>query len=323
MKIFVSGIISPDSFADNVSFALKSLGHNVFSSQSLKGNSFLNSVILGHIERKINFNGLWNFEKKILSEIRAFKPELFLSVTQNYSPAFLAELATIVPKRVMWWGDPISNDKRMTLLSKEWTAIFIKDFDSVKKFKIVGRPCYFLNEAMNPAWHKPLSQQKNSSIVVAGNYYNYRQAITEFLIEKGYEVELYGSKPPYWALPIIHRIHQRRYITREIKSEIFGEGLACLNSFSFYEGNSLNCRAFEIAGAGGLQLIEYREAVERCFEPGKEVLTFQTQEELCSLIERAKKEPVQMKKIREAGVKRALAEHTYLHRLKEIIKIID
>ena len=49
---------------------------------------------------------------------------------------------------------------------------------------------------------------------------------------------------------------------------MFGEALACLNSFSPAEGDSLNCRAFEVAGAAGLQLIEDRPAIRECFDPG-------------------------------------------------------
>ena len=76
---------------------------------------------------------------------------------------------------------------------------------------------------------------------------------------------------------------------------------------------------FEAAGAAGLQLIEYRPVIEECFEPGKELLTFSTYEELLGHIERAHKEPKAMQTIREAGARRALTEHTYEHQLRRIL----
>ena len=103
---------------------------------------------------------------------------------------------------------------------------------------------------------------------------------------------------------------------------MFGEALGCLNTFSLAEGNSLNCRAFEIAGAGGLQLIEYRPAIEECFEPGKELLTFSTFEELMAHIEWARKDPNAMRDIRKAGARHALAAHTYKHRLEIILNAL-
>jgi spore maturation protein CgeB len=109
-------------------------------------------------------------------------------------------------------------------------------------------------------------------------------------------------------------------VVREEKSRVFGEALACLHSFHVSEGDSLNCRAFEIAGARGLQLIEYRRAIEECFEPGKELLTFSTFDELLAHIERACREPAAMGAIRAAGAQRALAQHTYRHRLETILQ---
>ena len=322
MKIFISGTYGADLFADNVFFTLKMMGHEVFGPEGESNRQLWGSTNLGVIEYKILPQGVWGFEKKILDRLHDVKPDLFLSVTQNYSPAFLDKLKSLVNLRVLWWGDPIGEDKRLTLLSNNWTAVFLKDLVGVNKLKLIGRSCFLLDEAMNPAWHKPVSEQSNNSIIVAGNYNNYRQALCEFLMKAGHQLDLYGPPPPRWSLQVIKQNHKGIYIVKEEKSRIFGAGLACLNSFNFYEGNSINCRAFEIAGAAGLQLIEYRDAVERCFEPGKEVLTFKTKDELLSLIDRAQKEPKEMKKIREAGSKRALAQHTYQHRLSEILRIV-
>lgn len=322
MKIFISGTYRADSFADNVFHTLKSMGHDVFGEESESNPLLWGATILAEVENKIWHQGLWGFEKKILARLKTIKPDLFLSVTHRYSPVFLEALKSLVNLRVLWWGDPLGEDKRLTLLSKSWSAVFLKDLVGVNKLRLVGRSCFLLDEAMNPAWHKPVSEQSNSSIIVAGNYYNYRQSLCEFLIEAGYQLDLYGPKSPRWSLPVIKQKHKGVYIVKEEKSRVFGAGLACLNSFNFYEGNSINCRAFEVAGAAGLQLIEYRDAIERCFEPGKELLTFKTKDELLSLIDRAQKEPKEMKKIREAGAKRALAQHTYQHRLTEILRIV-
>jgi spore maturation protein CgeB len=136
-------------------------------------------------------------------------------------------------------------------------------------------------------------------------------------------VALYGPKPPPWSIPQIKRAWTGRYLAREEKSRVFGAGLACLNTFTFNEGNSLNKRAFEIAGAGGLQLIEYRPIIQECFEPGKELLTFRSYEELRDHMARARSYPAEMVPIREAIARRALAEHTYRHRLSKILADLD
>ena len=171
---------------------------------------------------------------------------------------------------------------------------------------------------MNPAWHKPVAEQTNENVVVAGNFYGYRQFLVRELLQRGVKLAFYGGRLPRWVYPEIRRMHAGRYIVREEKSRVFGEAMACLNSTQIIEGNSLNCRAFEVAGAGGLQLMEYKPIISECFEPGKEILMFDSLDELMGHIERARRFPGETKKIREAAARRAHAEHTYKHRLERI-----
>src|SRR5262249_29683012 len=168
-----------------------------------------------------------------------------------------------------------------------------------------GRNAHLLHEAMNPDWHKPVASSRNGDVVIVGNYYAFRQALALRLLENKIPVQLHGFAPPAWAHDRIRQLHSGRYIVRSEKSRDFGEALACLNSFSLAEGDSLNCRAFEIAGAGGLQIIEYRPAISECFEPGKELLTFGTFEELTDCINRARRSPTELDKIRESAARRA------------------
>jgi len=51
-------------------------------------------------------------------------------------------------------------------------------------------------------------------------------------------------------------------------------------------------------------------------------LTFDTLDELVDHIERARRCPDEMKTIRQAGARRALAEHTYRHRLERIFTMV-
>jgi len=69
----------------------------------------------------------------------------------------------------------------------------------------------------------------------------------------------------------------------------------------------------------GRDIVGHRPIVSGCFEPGREVLAFGTREELFEILARARREPAEMEKVRDTGHRRALAEHTYEHRLKVIL----
>ena len=324
-KVLIAGPSGEDSFADNIAATLQAMGIEALLEDAASARRFHSKVrgLGNEFLYKIRRQHIRADEHRLVRMARKRKPDLFLAPTQVIADETLWALKQAgVKARVAWWGDPPANMGRIGLLTDQWDAIFIKDPDCAQKFKRIGLNAHPLHEAMNPLWHRPLARQANDDIVVAGNFYEYRQVLVRRLLAEGTTVQLYGGRLPRWAHPDIQRLHTGRYIVREGKSRIFGEGLACLNSTQIIEGNSLNCRAFEIAGAGGLHLMEYRPIIPECFEPGKEVLTFDSMEELLDHIERAKRFPNEMQAIREAAARRALAEHTYRHRLESIFKMV-
>jgi spore maturation protein CgeB len=213
--------------------------------------------------------------------------------------------------------------RKQGLLCKGWDHIFIKDRYAVFKMKTLGLNAHFLPEAMNPTWHMPVYKEIGQDIVFAGNTYDYRHFLIRRLLDAGCKnIKLYGNRPPRWADRDIKELFQHKFIVKEEKSRVFGEGAACINSTAMTEGNSINCRAFEIAGAGGLQIMEYRPAIEDCFEPGKEIVTYSSIEELMDKILFYKSNVSASIAIRNAAHSRVISSHTYRHRLEEILQRI-
>ena len=321
MRILIAQEYFEDSFVDNVQITLKEMGHEVRTLDFVPQKQFWSlprrslAVLSQALSDKPNTQ-----DKKLLRLAKEFMPDLLLSTTGLVHEDILDELGKIGNlRRVLWWGDPPANSKKWGLLDPGWDFVYLKDRAAVRKLNLVGRNAFLLHEAMNPTRHKVLGTQQNDSLVFAGSYYAFRQAVILRLTGDGLQCQLYGPPPPRWAHPKIKSLHSGKYLMSEEKSRVFGEALACVNTFTLAEGDSLNCRAFEVAGAGGLQLIEYRPALEECFEPGKELLAFQTYEELREHVSRAEKYPADMVSIRQAGARRALAEHTYRQRLEVIL----
>jgi spore maturation protein CgeB len=324
-SVLISGPVFADTFADNIIYTLREMGVlPIFDQQETrKGRLVRFAAVIREFGERANVTLPNLHEQRLLRLAQDLRPELFLSPTMTFSDEFLARLRVCgVRHCVAWWGDPPSHMKRMGLLSRQWDVILFKDPDAVKKFRRVGLNAHLMHEAMNPAWHKPVASQANQEVAIVGNFYGYRQFLVMQLIHRGVEVGLYGGGLPRWADPEIKRIHRGRYVVREEKSRVFGVALACLNSTQIAEGNSLNCRAFEIAGAGGLPIMEYRPIISECFEPGKEILTFDLLDELMAHLDRAKRFPGEMTLIREAAARRALNCHTYRRRLETIFSMI-
>jgi spore maturation protein CgeB len=323
MRVFIPAFCTEDCFEDNVERTLLEMGHDVCTLGSIADKQYWSLPrYAARVAREMMVGDKPDrLDQRIVKVAREFKPDIILSLTGQLHPIVLEELGKLTRgRRVLWWGDPPANSQRWGILDPGWDFIYIKDRMAAEKLRLAGRNAQLLHEAMNPRWHRPVAEQKNGSVVVAGNYYAFRQAVVLRLSKDGVDFQLYGPPPPRWAHSEIKRLHTGKYLRGLEKSRVFGEGAACLNTFPLSEGNSLNCRAFEVAGAGGLQIIEYRPAVEECFEPGKELLSFKTYEELLEHIDRARTFPSETCAIRKAGAARALAQHTYKHRLMVILK---
>jgi spore maturation protein CgeB len=325
MNIAIPAYAAPDSFADNVAFTLQAMGHEVLTIPHRPRFLARSRALYQRARRSFGPEYFDPRERWLIHIARKQRVDMVLALTQCLRGEALREARRFGLRYcVAWWADAPANltSAGWGLLSSEWDLICLKDPQGVSKFRRVGLNAHLLHEAMNPAWHKPVAQQKNGTVVVAGNYYGYRQFLLRKLEQAGVATQLYGSAIPRWGLPELRARHSGRYVVREEKSQIFGEALACLNSTSLSEGNSLNCRAFEVAGAGGLQLIETNPILAECFDPGRELLVFDTFDELLVHIDRAHQFPEEMRAIRGAGARRALAHHTYRHRLQAMFNWI-
>lgn len=322
MRIIIPNTCYPDNFEDNVSYTLRKMGHEVLTvpaSFAIRNDKTRHVVQLAY--DKLRPNALTVQEKWLIKTYPGFKPQLVLCLTQSLKESVLLELQSKGITTINWWGDTASNMTKQGLLCKGWDFIYIKDRFAVQKLRSLELNAFYLPEAMNPDWHKWCFNEIDNSILIAGNTYDYRHYLIRKLLQTNkYDIKLVGNRPPRWADDRVKAVYQNKYIVKEEKSLWFGQSLACINSTAMSEFNSLNCRAFEIAGAGGLQIMEYRDALEECFEPGKEILIYRSFQELTETIEKYQRDRKASLAIRQAGHGRALADHSYEKRLQFILK---
>ena len=84
----------------------------------------------------------------------------------------------------------------------------------------------------------------------------------------------------------------------------------------------LHLREFEAPMSGALYCTGYMTELAEMFEPDKEVLVYRNQHELLDKMRFYLAHPDQAAMIRQAGRKRALAEHTYHDRFRKLFKIL-
>jgi spore maturation protein CgeB len=82
----------------------------------------------------------------------------------------------------------------------------------------------------------------------------------------------------------------------------------------------IKARVFEIPGCGGFMVTETAEDLERYFLPGKEIAVFQTPDAMVELVRHYLAHDEEREQMRIAGYQRAVREHSYVHRFRDIFQ---
>lgn len=326
MKILVAGPESDDCLTHNVAHTFRSMGHTVLSEPSSFGITSRSRVV-----RKLNatVSGLSSRfdtrrERWLLKTAREFKPELTMVCTATLEPDYVEAIRVVSGGKVVcWYCDSPAHIRRNHIVSGEYDAVFIKDLAFAKILKnMLNLNAHHLQEAFNPDWHKPLSTKQVDYILVAGNLYGYRSSFLKELITHGETLKIFGLNPPLWAPTEVKQHYTGIFLNHLNKAEYFGQALACLNTFSPAERESLNCRIFETCGCGGLLLSENKPCIGTCFDPDVEFAPFESFEECLEQIAKFRCDEFLAQKMRLSASKRSHAEHTYQHRLTAILDIV-
>jgi spore maturation protein CgeB len=270
------------------------------------------------------------FEARLLRSVRQFEPALILVTLGNQmSPKSIQRLRTVSKATIVCWcQDQMTTIGRQFLLGAEYDAVFVKDRYMQDLFSrmIKTTPFYYLPEACNPRLHRSVelnADERNTyacEVMIAGTLYYYRQEILRQL--KDFDLKIWGLAPDW----LLNRLSVRsQYIGKPVFADDKARAVAgakiCLNTLHYGEVDGLNCRAFEIAGCGGFQLITAVPVLREHFDVGGEIVEFRNTEQLVELIRHYLDHPELAAQIARRGQQRAHREHTFEHRLREILRI--
>jgi spore maturation protein CgeB len=182
---------------------------------------------------------------------------------------------------------------------------------------------FYLPEACNPRMHRSVELTDvdrnvyGCEVMIAGTLYYYRQEILRQLAD--FDVKIWGVRPD-WLLYRLASPHSGREVWGDDKARAVAGAKICLNNLHYSEVNGLNCRAFEMAGCGGFQIISSVPVLREHFEIGAEIVEYRTADELVELVRHYLKHPELAEEIARRGQARAHREHTFEHRLSEIMR---
>lgn len=81
-------------------------------------------------------------------------------------------------------------------------------------------------------------------------------------------------------------------------------------------------RDFEVPMSGGFYIVEYQKELEEFFEIGKEIICYENKEDIAEKVKYYLSHDQKRENIRQAGMKRARAEHTWQKRFEKVFREI-
>lgn len=340
---------------------LKAIVLGKFDADSLGGHIATTLQAAGHEVARVQVGGVYrHFKWSWLRKLDAVKIQLMLMAQRGVKITRVIQVAAarpdlqgadlaivtndiLLPREVellaqhvrcpivMWFPDAVVNMGRTMFLNAPYHTVFIKDRFIVERLKqdFPSRRFEYLPECCNPAVHRPVPHTAEDKakfgcdITTAGNCYPNRVAFFEQLAHMGLDIKIWGNLPSVWMnVDSIRPMLQCKYVVGDDKSRAFGCAKIVLNNLHPGEIDSLNCRAFEIPACKAVQFVNHRDCVSELFELDKEIVTFKCfgdlREKLTEYLTNADKRSA----LAEAGYRRAIAEHTYNHRLATLVRSV-
>lgn len=237
--------------------------------------------------------------------------------------AFWAELERI-PRRALWLYDELRRTQHTKATLDLAGPIASYSPVDVKTLRDRGYE----------AIHVPLAYDSRlgfrprptSEVVFVGARYPNREVLLRHLFQDGLPVRVYGrdwSDHPAdrlrtWRLRSSH-LPNGRDLTRSEAYATMAGAAATLNIHGDQDGFTM--RTFEAAGIGGVQLVD-RHDVADFYEPGKEVLVFDSPEHAAEVLRRVQRDQQLAETVRTAAAARTLAEHTFDHRTVRLLAML-
>lgn len=312
-------------------------GRAINMSGFAKGFHEIEGLVHDKVRRAIAQSNYVQFLSSTILESISEKP-IDILICMAQAPVS-AELLTEVRKRgiitVLWFAEDYLRFTYWQQIAPYFDYIFtIQDGPCVEAIKKAGAgSVHYLPMGCDPIIHGKveLTEEEKarwgSPISFVGAGYHNRQQMFAFLADLPFK--LWGTEWPT-CRPFDHMVQEQgRRLTPEEYVKIFCSTDININLHSSTErdgvdpyGDFVNPRTFELASCKAFQLVDERTHLPSLFTPGKEIITFNSLPDLREKIEYYLAHPEERKAIAEAAYKRVVSEHTYGHRVRDMLSII-
>jgi len=333
VKILSSGHHNPHFFTitEYIESAIRNLGHDVsvFEDRQhvIPGRIRARSALLHRLDLKI-------INRKLLALADSSKPEIAIITGGN---RILAETISRLKRlgiiTVLWTTDPAPYFEPLATEAASYDYIFCQGTEAVEIFAHAGiRGARWLPMACAPDYHHPVEctsaerKKYGSDIVFVGSYYPDRAALFEKLVD--FNIAVWG--PGWGALDRnspLRRCIRGAHTTPDEWLKIYSSSKIILathykdphNRLPVYQASP---RIFEALACRAFVLCDDQRDVFSLFRDGEDLVRFFDLSDLVNKSKHYLAHPEERDKIAGKGNSSVLKNHTYVHRIRELLSKI-
>lgn len=290
------------------------------------------TLIYNLLENKIR-----DYNNKLLQDANYFKPDIVLTLKGDIIfPETVKKLKMNTNSvQIIWCYDSALRYNNILSGGRYYDFFYTFEPTDIQKLKKFNIKAEFLPMAFDPNYYFKLNNNtKNIDLSFIGNLnlYPYRKELLENLIIKYQDlnIKIWNKSWTWYNLFSIYEYKIKRKklgnninnynISPNIINEIYNNSKICLNIHHPQSQAGLNPRTFEILGAGGFELVEYKMGLDDLFEIGNEIECYENKTELFEKIEFYLDHENKRDKIAQFGHEKAMKNHTFENRAKKIIE---
>ena len=260
------------------------------------------------------YNDLAELNAALLNTVEVFRPDVLFSVPMHYE-VWLETLAAIRARgdvaTVSWSTDDSWKYREVSrFIGHAYDAMATTYDYVVDQYKADGIEHVILTQwaAPSQSLQAPLpAAECRYQVSFVGTAHGSRPQWIEALRSRGIEVVCFGYGWPNGPVD-----------GAEIGAIIRGSVIS-LNFANSQSENQIKARTFEVPGAGGFLLTESAPSMDIFYQPGKEIAIYDDLDDLATKINHYLAHPELRDAIARAGFERTAREHTYEHRLTELL----
>ena len=265
--------------------------------------------------RRDRFADFADLNQSLLNEVESFRPDVIFTVQMEYE--LWTETLDCIRSRgdvatISWAADDSWKYREVSrYIGPSYHAMTTTYSNMLPRYHADG-----ISEVLVTQWAaaanslaEPLpAAECRYQVSFVGAAHGDRRERVERLRKAGIDVECFGHG---W---------QHGPVDAETYARIFRESVISLNFANSRGRDQLKARCFEVPGAGGFLLTTMVEGLEQYYRPNDEVAVVSGEDELPGRIRYFLEHPAERDRIALAGFRRTVAEHTYDHRMRQLLE---